>query len=713
MRFGFMKKEKTPPAPIRSEVPAPAPRQEDILPGKVEPLGATVEADGVNFALQSHGACGCTLLLFRPGQPQPFREIPIPLKWRVGDVWAVKVTGLDWTKTEYAYRVEGPTQPQKGLRFDGRKILLDPYAKSVAGKDQWGSGGDFVYRARIVEDRFDWGEDRAPGYPLTDLVIYEMHTRFFTRHPTSGVSAPGTFSAIREKIPYLKELGINAVELLPIFQFDETLHRRQFEGKLLLESWGYNTVGYFAPHAAYSGHQEPGQAGTELKELVKELHKNRIEVILDVVFNHTAEGNQDGPLFSFKGLDNNLYYILSPDGSYHNYSGCGNTLKCNHPVVQRMILDCLRYWVIRYHVDGFRFDLASVLSRGEDGTPLEDPPILRAIACDPILSRTKLIAEAWDTGLYQVGRFPANGRWAEWNGQYRDTIRGYLKGDLWESAAALRRIGGSEDMYSHGGYRGCASSVNFLTCHDGFTLYDLYSYNQKHNRANGWNNTDGTDDNRSWNCGAEGETNDPEVNRLRKKMICNAVTLLLCSRGAAMFLAGDEMGNTQQGNNNCYCQDNDLSYLDWSLLEKNREIYIYFQKLIRLRREHPVLRRPLTPLKGMPGIQFFGPDGKTAPEENAPTVEVCFAGVHPATGEEDLVCLVYNAHWEGTTVRLPALPVGLEWTVAANASAPREDKGWEGRPAIQPYPLEGRTAAVFVGRRRASVFGKKSRKPRK
>ena len=710
MRIGlFRKDKKAVPAP-ELQPSKPAPRQADIRPGEVVPLGAILKEDGINFAIQSHGATACTLVLFRTGQTQPFREIPIPSRYRIGDVWAVKVVGLDWRELEYAYRVEGPWGPQRGLRFDSQKLLLDPYARSVAGKDRWGAGGNFVYRARVVEDQFDWEEDEAPGYQMTDLVIYELHTRFFTRHSSSGVSAPGTFAAIREKIPYLKELGINAVELMPVFQFDETLHRRQWEGKTLLESWGYNTVCFFAPNAAYASRNVPGEEGTELKELIRDLHRSGIEVILDVVFNHTAEGNQDGPQFSFKGLDNNLYYILGPDGSYHNYSGCGNSLKCNHPMVQRMILDCLRHWVVRYHVDGFRFDLASVLSRGEDGSPLNNPPILRAIACDPILSRTKLIGEVWDTGLYQVGRFPANGRWAEWNGQYRDTIRGYLKGDLWESAAALRRIGGSEDLYGHGGYRGCASSVNFITCHDGFTLHDLYTYNQKHNRANGWNNTDGTDDNRSWNCGTEGPTREPSVNRLRQKMVCNAITLLLCSRGAAMFLAGDEMGNSQQGNNNCYCQDNDLSYLDWSGLEKHRETFRYFQRMIRLRREHPVVRRPCAPLKGMPGIQFFGADGKTAPGENAPTVEVCFAGVHPLTGEEDLVCLVYNAHWEGITLRLPALPAGLEWTVAANASAPGEEDGWEGRPAIQPYPLEGRTAAVFVGRKRPSVFGKKSKK---
>ena len=352
---------------------------------------------------------------------------------------------------------------------------------------------------------------------MSDLIIYELHVRGFTQHPSSGVKRPGTFAGLKEKIPYLKELGINAVELMPIFEFDEMINAREVDGKQLVEYWGYNTVGFFSPNASYAAAEEVNNEGTELKELIREFHENGIEVILDVVFNHTAEGNEQGPFFSFKGFDNNIYYLLTPEGHYYNFSGCGNSLNCNHPVVQQMILECLRHWTVHYRVDGFRFDLASILGRDEDGMPMNNPPLLRSLAYDPLLRNVKLIAEAWDAGgLYQVGNFPASKRWAEWNGQYRDTMRGYLKGDFWEANSAAWRICGSGDLYGgyysegNNNYAGYNSCINFLTCHDGFTLYDLYSYNNKHNEANGWDNTDGANDNRSWNCGMEGDTNDPK-----------------------------------------------------------------------------------------------------------------------------------------------------------------------------------------------------------
>lgn len=412
---------------------------------------------------------------------------------------------------------------------------------------------------------------------LCDLIIYELHVRGFTVHESSGVQNRGTFAGLMEKIPYLRELGINAVELMPIFEFDETMNAREINGERLLEYWGYNTVSFFAPNTSFTSVNEYNREGTELKTLIKALHDNGIEVILDVVFNHTAEGNELGRTFCFKGFDNNIYYMLTPDGNYYNFSGCGNTLNCNHPVVQQMILECLRYWTVNYRVDGFRFDLASILGRNEDGSPMNNPPLLRTLASDPLLRNVKLIAEAWDAGgMYQVGSFPASGRWAEWNGRYRDSLRSFLKGDCWSSWDAAWSISGSGDLYgmykdSQGSnYAGYNSSVNFLTCHDGFTLYDLYSYNEKHNENNGWDNTDGANDNRSWNCGAEGETNDPEVLKLRYRMIRNACAVLLCSRGTPMFLAGDEFGNTKYGNNNSYCQDNEISWLDWTLLEKTK-----------------------------------------------------------------------------------------------------------------------------------------------
>ena len=532
-----------------------------VRPGIYDLNGATPLQNGVNFTIHTCGGTSCELLLFHRAQEEPFAVLPFPEAYKIGDVYSMIVYGLNIDEFEYAYRVDGPYCPEKGLLFDKNKILLDPYAKAVAGQRTWGIRWDHTYHARVVKDRFDWGDMPQSKKELCDLIIYELHVRDFTHHPSSGVQHRGTFSGLMEKIPYLKELGINAVELMPIFEFDETMNSRTVDGKQLLECWGYNTVGFFAPNSSYAAANEHNLEGTELKTLIKALHDNGIEVILDVVFNHTAEGNEKGNTFSFKGFDNNIYYMLTPDGNYYNFRGCGNTLNCNHPVVQQLILECLRYWTINYRVDGFRFDLASILGRNEDGSPMNNPPLLRTLADDSILSNVKLIAEAWDAGgLYQVGSFPASGRWAEWNGRYRDSLRSYLKGDSWNAWDAAWSISGSGDLYggyydnTHSNYAGYNSCVNFLTCHDGFTLYDLYAYNDKHNEANGWNNTDGANDNRSWNCGAEGETDDPEVLSLRRRMIRNACAVLMCSRGTPMFLAGDEFGNTKFGNNNSYCQ---------------------------------------------------------------------------------------------------------------------------------------------------------------
>ncbi|MBD9340430.1 MAG: glycogen debranching enzyme, partial [[Ruminococcus] lactaris] len=529
-----------------------------VRPGFFLDFGATVIPGGVNFTIQSHKATSCELLLFHREAEEPFAVLPFPDNYRIGFCYSMIVFGLDIEEFEYAYRLDGPYDEKKGLRFDRTKILLDPYARAVTGQSHWGhkNNPQHGYRARVVHSNFDWGQQRHTSIPMEDLIIYELHVRGYTKDASSGVKHPGTFDGLKEKIPYLKELGVNAVELMPVFEFDEMRDARLIDENLLLDFWGYNPVSFFAPNTSYSSSKEYNREGMELKSLIKELHDQNMEVILDVVFNHTAEGNEFGPSFSFKGFDNQIYYMLTPDGHYYNFSGCGNTLNCNHPVVQNMILDCLRYWVIEYRVDGFRFDLASILGRNEDGTPLHQPPLLRSLAFDSILGNVKLIAEAWDAGgLYQVGSFPSWKRWAEWNGRYRDDMRRFLKGDDFLSQAAARRITGSPDLYDPV-FRGRNASVNFLTCHDGFTLYDLYSYNEKHNEANGWGNTDGADDNNSWNCGVEGDTTDPSVLALRRKMMMNACAVLMCSRGTPMFLAGDEFADTRYGNNNPYCQDN-------------------------------------------------------------------------------------------------------------------------------------------------------------
>jgi len=488
-----------------------------VRPGFFDLNGASEFSCGVNFTVHTSHGTSCDLLLFHPDEEEPYAVIPFPESYKIGDVYSMIVYDLKAEEFEYAYCVDGPYDEKKGLLFDKTKILLDPYAQAVAGQQVWGKKRTRTYHAKVVRDTFDWGVQPQSSREMSDLIIYELHVRGFTQHPSSGVKHPGTFAGLKEKIPYLKELGINAVELMPIFEFDEMINAREVDGKQLVEYWGYNTVGFFSPNASYAAAEEVNNEGTELKELIREFHENGIEVILDVVFNHTAEGNEQGPFFSFKGFDNNIYYLLTPEGHYYNFSGCGNSLNCNHPVVQQMILECLRHWTVHYRVDGFRFDLASILGRDEDGMPMNNPPLLRSLAYDPLLRNVKLIAEAWDAGgLYQVGNFPASKRWAEWNGQYRDTMRGYLKGDFWEANSAAWRICGSGDLYGgyysegNNNYAGYNSCINFLTCHDGFTLYDLYSYNNKHNEANGWNNTDGANDNRSWNCGMEGDTNDPK-----------------------------------------------------------------------------------------------------------------------------------------------------------------------------------------------------------
>lgn len=634
-----------------------------VRPGMYEINGATAIPCGVNFTVHSFGATSCELLLYNRMEEEPYAVLKFPEHYKIGKVYSMIVFGLHIDEFEYAYRLDGPYKPEKGKLFDKSNVLLDIYAKAVTGQSVWGveKKEGSVYKARVVKDNFDWEKSRNPLTPMEDLVIYEMHVRGFTRHDSSGVTHPGTFAGIMEKIPYLKELGVNAVELMPIFEFDEMQGSRTVNGQRLVDYWGYNTVSFFAPNTSYAGEIEYNREGAELKRLIKELNDNGIECILDVVFNHTAEGNELGPCFSFKGFDNNIYYMLTPDGHYYNFSGCGNTLNCNHPIVQQMILECLRYWTTAYHVDGFRFDLATILGRNEDGSPMSKPPLLQSLAFDPILGSVKLIAEAWDAGgLYQVGSFPSWNRWAEWNGRYRDDMRDYLKGgcELWQTAA--QRITGSQDLYDPA-RRGMNASVNFLDCHDGFTMWDMYSYSAKHNEANGWNNTDGTDDNRSWNCGAEGDTDSEEILTLRRRMVKNAFATLMCSRGTPMFLAGDEFLNTQYGNNNAYCQDNEVSWLDWNMKEKNRENYDFFRYMIHFRMEHNCIRKFSGYCsQGFPEVQVIGPDGGTQ------VLRIIYAGKKEETGMDDIVCLALNVHWEYQECRMLQLTGGAVWSVAVD-----------------------------------------------
>lgn len=646
-----------------------------IRPGFFRMYGACVASNGVSFTINSHGATRCTLLLFKPQASKPYARIPFPDSYRIGDTYSMLVFDIKPDEFEYAFSFDGPYEPAKGLLFNEENVLLDPYSRAVTGQRKWGEkpegGKDFEYRARVVKSSFDWGDIKQLEQPFEDLVIYETHVRGYTKDKSSGVSAPGTFAGLKDKIPYLKDLGINAVELMPIFEFDEMESARVVDDVQLYNYWGYNTVSFFAPNTSYAFNEEHNHEGDELKSLIKALKENGIEVILDVVFNHTAEGNEMGPCFSFKGIDNNVYYMLTPDAHYYNFSGCGNVMNCNHPVVRSFIIDCLRHWAIEYRVDGFRFDLASILGRDQNGAPMANPPILESLAFDPVLGKMKLIAEAWDAGgLYQVGSFPSWNRWAEWNGRYRDDMRSFLKGDDGMAGNAITRITGSRDLYSPES-RGHKASVNFMTCHDGFTLYDLYSYNEKHNEKNGWNNTDGDNNGHSWNCGAEGETDDPNVNGLRRRLIKNAFAALLCSRGPAMFFAGDEFCNTQFGNNNAYCQDNIISWLDWSRLEKFKEIHDFVRHMIQFRKEHPILRKMTKPSScQFPEISVHnGTPFNASTDYKTKLIGIMYAGRNEEDTEDDIVFYCMNAYWEPLVMQLPVLPNGKHWHVDTNTNA--------------------------------------------
>jgi glycogen operon protein len=574
----------------------------EYKPGSPSPLGATPLADGVNFSLYSEHATGVTLLLFDAHDSRkPFQEIKLdPGMNKTWLRWHVFVRGLR-AGAHYAYRVEGPPERDDGDRFNSRKVLIDPYAggntKSLWDRNRAldsdpNDNVAFSMRSVVIDTSgYNWEGDEPLRRKLQDTIIYEMHVRGFTQSPSSGVQHPGTFEGIIERIPYLQELGVNAVELLPIFDFDRTdVLNRNLRGQPLVNYWGFSPIGFFAPESSYCVSPESASHLREFRDLVKALHKAGIEVILDVVFNHTAEGNHGGPVFSFKGIDNRTYYFLVPwdPRFYLNFSGCGNTFNCNHPIAQKLIVDCLRYWVGETHVDGFRFDAASVLTRDEKGRPNPHAPVVEVIALSNELEETKVIAEPWDTAVLQIGSFPGH-RWVQWNACYRDDIRRYVKGEPGVSNVASR-LAGSSDLFQRGG-RLPVNSINFVTSHDGFTLNDLVSYNQKHNEDNGENNADGSNDNLSWNCGHEGDSTDREVEALRSRQIRNFATLLLLSQGVPMFVAGDEVQRTQKGNNNAYCQDNEISWFDWELVKKNAKLLRFWQLMIKFRKRHAALRR--------------------------------------------------------------------------------------------------------------------------
>ena len=668
------------------------------------PFGATVERGGINFSLYSRHATAVTLVLFMPGEEEEIAAFPLDGKRnRTGDVWHVFIAGLN-PGIEYAYRIDGPESAPH--RFDPGSLLADPYAAALNGHPVWADEvrpRDAFRRALVVNHDYDWGFDQPINRPLSDSVIYEVHVRGFTRDPTAKVSQPGTFRGLIEKIPYLKKLGITAVELLPVTEFDELEidHVNPEDGSRLFNFWGYHPLSFFALKAGYAATGVQGGEVNEFKDMVKALHAAGIEVILDVVYNHSGEGDHRGPTYSLKGIDNSSYYMLAPDSSYMNFSGCGNTINCNHPYVRNFILDSLRYWVMEMHVDGFRFDLASILGRDRNGNVLASPPLLEQIAGDPVLADTKLIAEAWDAaGLYQVGTFPNWGRWAEWNGRFRDDIRRFVRGEPGAVRNLATRLSGSADLYQHG--REPGHGINFVTSHDGFSLWDLVSYNEKHNRANGEDNRDGDNHNLSWNCGVEGPTEDTGILALRERQVRNFATLLVLSRGVPMILAGDEMGRSQHGNNNAYCQDNGISWLNWDQLEKNQGLFRFFRLLIAFRRDHELLRHDSFVVRNGHGarISWHGIQvGKPDWSDESRCLAMHLAG-STANGTAADIYLIANAGSEPADFELPRLD-RQQWHRFV-------DTGLEGEDAIAEdfeqrtlgdsyYRVENRSVVVLVG----------------
>jgi glycogen operon protein len=684
-----------------------------VARGRSLPLGATAQPDGVNFALLCRHGTAVTLVLYDLDQPRPLAEVQLhPLRNRTGDHWHVLVGGLP-PMFRYGWRVNGP--PGVGHRFDPNIVLLDPAATALSEAAVWGKPVEpephrTVRRSVFFRRPFQWGEDVPPLTPLEDSVIYELHVRGFTCHPSSGVVHPGTFAGLIEKIPYLRELGVTAVELLPIHEFDECdcPFRNPFTGERLRNFWGYNSIAFGAPKASYAASGAGHGQLNEFREMVRACHAAGLEVILDVVFNHTGEGDDRGRTYSFRGLDNELYYMLDKDGRYLNFSGCGNTVNCNHPVVRTLLMNCLRFWVADMHVDGLRFDLASVLGRDYRGNVLMEPPVVEMIAEDGVLADTKLIAEPWDAaGLYQVGGFPYGRRWSEWNGRYRDDVRRFWRGDPGTVADLASRVCGSADLYEASGRRP-RHSINFVTCHDGFILWDLVSYNRKHNEANGEGNRDGLDENFSWNSGVEGPTEDPTVLGLRRRQARNFLLTLLLSQGVPMLTAGDEFLRTQGGNNNAYCQDNETSWVDWTLAERNADFLRFTRELIALRKRHPALRRrdffrgrgpagQPRPDVAWHGVEPYRPDFSAASRVLAFTLDGSLTGREP---DRDFY-VAFNAWREALPFRLPPAPSGRPWRrVIDTALAPPLDiVGPDEGPLVTAgaaYPVASHSAVVLV-----------------
>jgi glycogen operon protein len=683
--------------------------------GKPHPLGARVTEEGVNFSVFSSHATRVELLIFdQHDDREPVQEISLdPVKNKSFVFWHCHVKGLR-AGAHYAYRVDGPWEPHNGHRFNRNKVLLDPYAlgntntlwqrgDACGGEDNLGTS----MRSVVVDtDDYDWEGDRPLDRPLSESVIYEMNVTGFTKSPTSNVSAPGTFRGVIDKIPYLTQLGITAVELLPVFEFDDKEVLRQLpDGTALNNFWGYSTLGFFAPDSKFCVTPEAGSHVKEFRDMVKALHQAGIEVILDVVFNHTNEGNHEGPTISFKGLDNSVYYhLVEQDKQFcFDYSGCGNTVNCNHPIVEKFILDCLRYWVREMHVDGFRFDEGSILSRGEDGRPLRHAPILWAIELDEELATAKLIAEAWDAaGLYQVGSFPGY-RWAEWNGRFRDDVRRFVAGREGLVGSIATRVGGSADLFQEHG-RLPINSVNFVTCHDGFTLNDLVSYNWKHNEANGEGNNDGVNDNDSWNCGHEGPSDDPNLEAFRSRQVKNFAAVMLLSQGVPMILGGDEMRRTQQGNNNAYCQDNEISWYDWNLWEKNLDVFRFFEKMIAFRKRHRSLQRDSyfngeTNERGLADISWHG-CRLNNPGWNDPMSRVLAFTLGGFNGEED-VHVLFNMSEDNLDFEIPELANRRWYECVDTAKSSPEDIVEAGKErAVNGAVVEvtGRSVKVLISR---------------
>ncbi|HFD78838.1 MAG TPA: glycogen debranching enzyme GlgX [Gammaproteobacteria bacterium] len=688
-------------------------RRYTTAPGVRYPNGAAADDSGVNFSVFSRHATRVELLLFAAADsPEPFQVIELDADiHRSFFIWHVRVEGLP-ADSWYAWRMDGPADTREtGLRFDAGKVLLDPWARAVSDV-LWDRAsacrpGDNVrrsMRSRVVATDYDWEGDTPLKRPNEEAVLYELHVGGFTRHPSAGVRHPGTFRGLIEKIPYLQQLGITHVELMPVMAFDEQDVPLATAALGLKNYWGYSTHSYWSPHPGYCVAPDDGTHLNEFRDLVKALHRAGIGVILDVVFNHTAEGNEDGPLINFKGMDNSVFYHLDQQDRrrYRDYTGCGNTVNCNHPLVANFILNCLEFWVREMHVDGFRFDLASALARGEDGRPMHDPPLLWAIELSDRLAATRLIAEAWDAaGLYQVGSFPGY-RWAEWNGRYRDVVRRFLRGDRGLIAELATRLGGSEDLYGSQD-RLPINSINFITCHDGFTLNDLFSYARKHNEANGENNRDGSNDNFSCNCGIEGETADPRIRALRRRLARNAVAILLLSQGVPMLRGGDEVLNTQQGNNNAYCQDNELAWFDWRLLRDNADMLRFVRLMIALRRRHPALMRRRF-LRGeavagrdMPDIRWHG-DGLEPPRWDDPLAQrLAFTLAAVADDEADLH-VVLNLAANASERSLPPV-AGRRWRLAVDTAlgSPLDivEPAAQTPLAVQRYRVEARSVAVF------------------